>query len=222
MKPKLPMSMKLREQFRDSGYVVVPSAVPQEIIERWRRDAERMSANARSIRRTDGNFQLTYRVVTGERIREEWPELFAFYGDKEVVEWVKHVTGEASIYISPNVMSAINLNIMDDTESVYRWHFDAEPYTALLYLTDVGAEDGGTLEIVANCAPHQAPDLAVEDPLRFHPAAGTLLLMDGTRCYHRATQMLRSVLRFSVPMVYVNKVQQRPDGLDSYLYEPSA
>lgn len=214
------MTACLPDQFRAAGYVVVPQALPRDTVDRWRHDAVRMTQYARSIRRTDGEFQLTYRVVTGDSIRDLWPELFAFYTDQSVLDWVKHVTCATAIYASANLQSAVNLNIMDDTDSVYRWHFDAEPYTALLYLNDLSPEDGGALEIIPNCAPHQVPDPNTARPIQLVPAAGTLLLMDGTRCYHRATPMLRPALRFSVPMVYPDRVSaQRPAGLDSYLYE---
>jgi hypothetical protein len=111
----------------------------------------------------------------------------------------------------------------DDVDSVYRWHFDAVPYTVLLYLTDVRREDGGALEIVPNCQPHQVPDWTAR-AAQFWPAAGTLVLMDGTRCYHRVAPLLRPSVRFSIPLVYPNTegTHERPAGLDSYLYGPVA
>lgn len=218
----LPKSALLRQQFRDNSYAVAPCALPHEMVERWRHDAERLSCHARSIQRTEGNFQLTYRVVTGDHIREYWPELFAFYCGPAVHDWVQYVTGEDAISTSANLRSAVNLNIMDQVDSVYRWHFDAEPYTVLLYLTGVQAEDGGALEIIPNCSRHQVPSDHAS-PIRLFPPAGTLLVMDGTRCYHRATAMLRPVVRFSVPMVFpkLENANDRPAGLDSYLYEAS-
>jgi 2-oxoglutarate-Fe(II)-dependent oxygenase superfamily protein len=217
----LPSSERLRPEFQRAQYLVVPQALPPDTLERWRHRAQHITQYARQIQRTDGGLQLVYRVVTGETIRDRWPELFAFYNDPAVLDWVKEVTGEHAIFTSPHLQSAVNLNIMDNVQSIYRWHFDAVAYTALLYLTDVHPEDGGALELIANCQPHQIP-APIRQPVQLWPEAGTLVLMDGTRCYHRVARLRRAKVRYSVPLVYPNsKHATRDSELDSYLYEPA-
>src|ERR1041385_4012869 len=215
-----PISADLRRDFQRDNYVLVQRALPSELIARWRQEAEQLARYARTIRRVDNDFKLVYRVLTGEVIQQHWPELFAFYTDGSVLKWVKDVTGENAIYLSRHLQSAVNVNIMEGADSVYRWHFDAVPYTALLYLTDALPDDGGAVELVANCEPHQVPDLRNADVRRVWPKAGMLLLMDGTRCYHRVDRLLRPVTRYSVPLVYPNREDSlRPAGLDDYLFD---
>jgi hypothetical protein len=217
---RLPNSIALRHKFQRLHYVVVPRLLPPRVVRQWRQEAERMTCYAREIRRKNDGMTLVYRVVTGDIIQEKWPELFAFYNDSEMLDWVKAITGERSIFISPHLQSAVNLNLMDNVQSVYRWHFDAVAYTALLYLTNVEPKDGGALELVANCRPHKAPPETQTRRVQLWPAAGTLVLMDGTRCYHRVAQLLRPSIRLSIPLVYPNtRHPVRDKGLDSYLYE---
>jgi hypothetical protein len=213
----------MRREFQQTGYAVMRGALPLNLTERWRQKAEQLKTNALTIERSDGEFKLVYRVVTGEVIQSQWPELFAFYSDPSIPGWTKDLTGENEIYTSSSLRSAVNLNIMENTDSVYRWHFDAIPYTLLLYLNDIVPEDGGAMQMVPGCEPHRVPDLERSHIVELWPTAGTLVLMDGTRCYHRVSQLLRSNTRFSIPLVYPNTERiQRPLGLDTYLYKKSA
>jgi hypothetical protein len=218
-----PVSKSLRRDFQQNGYAAISNALPLDVIERWRQEAEHLKANALTIHRSDGSFELVYRVVTGEVIRNQWPELFAFYSDPRVLQWIKDLTGEQTICTSSALRSAVNLNIMDNADSVYRWHFDAMPYTMLIYLNDVAVRDGGAMQMVPRCELHRVPDLAKSHIVELWPTAGTLVFMDGTRCYHRVSRLLRPTTRFSVPLVYPNTERiQRPSGLDGYLYKESA
>jgi len=209
----------LGRAFAHNRFIIVPDALPRFLVEHWRHQALRTIQHARVIARHDGTHDLVYRVVTGDIIRDHWPELFAFYQDEQTVGWVRQVTGDAGIGPSARILSAVNLNIMDSKEAVYRWHFDAVPYTVLIYLTDTNPEDGGALELVPGCRPHEVPDLSVAQIVQHFPSAGTIVLMDGTRCYHRVGPMLRAALRLSIPLVYsASNATQRPPDLDSYLY----
>jgi len=217
------VSAQMRREFQRTGYSVVQAALPLDLTTRWRRKAEKLKANALTVKRSDKEFQLVYRVVTGDVIHYRWHELFSFYRNPAVLAWIKKLTGERTIYTSPSLRSAVNLNIMESTDSVYRWHFDAVPYTMLLYLNDVTPANGGAMQIVPDCKPHSEPDLRRAGIVELWPTAGTVVLMDGTRCYHRVAQLLRPDTRFSIPLVYPNKEDvQRPAGLDAYLYKKSA
>lgn len=221
MELHLPSGAKTRQGFARWKYLIVDEALPADFVRESRRRAQELSEFARSIRRAEGQFRLVYRVVTGDVIRERWPELLALYHDPVFPEWIRKVTGEREIITSSEVQSAVNLNIMQG-DSIYRWHFDAVPYTLLLYLSDVRAEDGGSLQLVPACEPYETPDLTTTPPIELWPTAGTLVLMDGTRCYHHVSPLRRPMTRFSIPMVYPTAAaQQRPAGLDSYLYEPA-
>lgn len=219
--PSIPNS--LRRVFQENGYAAIPNALPLDLIVRWRQKAEHLKTNALAIHRSEGGFELVYSVITGEVIQNQWPELFAFYSDPSVLAWIRELTGERTICTSSSLRSAVNLNIMESTDSVYRWHFDAVPYTMLLYLNDIVADDGGAMQIVPGCKPHVQPDLHNAEVVELWPTAGMLVLMDGARCYHRVSKLLRPSTRLSIPLVYPNtEAVQRPPGLDTYLYKQSA
>lgn len=211
----------LRGDFEVDHYIILPQALPESLVRNWQRRALAVSKHARMISRSDGVSKLVYRVATGDVIRVHWPELFAFYQDNHTVGWVREVTGRHQVCPSEHIVSGVNLNILDSSESVYRWHFDAVPYTVLIYLTETLPENGGALELVPGCRRHEVPDLSTAGIVRHFPSAGTIVLMDGTRCYHRVAPMLRAVLRLSIPLVYTD-AHTRPSGLDSYLYDEIA
>jgi|tagenome__1003787_1003787.scaffolds.fasta_scaffold20964060_2 hypothetical protein len=212
-----------RERFQQNCFVAVPEALPVPLVERWRKQAQAMTRYARTVTRREAGFELAYRVVTGEDIRAHWQELFAFYNDDSLLDWIRIITDDKTTGVSPHIQSALNLNILDSKDCLYRWHFDAVSYTAILYLTDVRPQDGGALRLVANCEPHLPPDLSTAKIVEICPSAGTLVLMDGTRCYHSVTPMLQEMRRFSIPLVFPNsEAAARPLGLDSYLYDTAA
>jgi hypothetical protein len=204
------------------SFVVVQNALPASETKRWRQQATRISRLARPIVRNENGAELVYRVVTGTQIYSHWPELFTFYESKALHEWIAVVTGEERIFRSNHLESGLNLNVMEGRGSVYRWHFDAIPYTALFYLTDAKLEDGGALEVVVSDRPHKVPVVCEPDTIRVWPKGGMMVLMDGTRCYHHVTPILKRGLRLSIPMVFPAKIAERPAGLDAYLYDAAA
>src|SRR5215471_18478719 len=127
-------------------------------------------------------------------------ELDAFYRDENILAWVTEVTG-MRVSPSPHLVSEVKLNILDSVRAVYRWHFDAVPYTVLIYLTGTTPDEGGALEFVPGCKCHQVPDLSPAKIVEHFPRAGTMILMDGTRCYHRIAPIIRPTLRLSSPLV---------------------
>jgi hypothetical protein len=217
---QLRFEAKFPQVFKRDQCVIVPDALAQGVVREWRdRALELASQFAVSINRQSDGHVLSYRVVTGEVIRDGWPELWDFYQAASTREWASRITGE-QVITSDHIRSAININVLERPGNVYRWHVDAVPHTLLLFLTDHEAEDGGVLEIAPGAAPGQNMEefLAHTPKLSLLPRAGTAVLMDGTRCYHRATPILRPCLRLSVPMVYPVEGGERPAGLDEYLY----
>jgi hypothetical protein len=218
---------QLAAEFRESRCVVIADAVPLDIVRRFRdRSAELVRQFGVEIRRTSGEHHLHYRVVTGEVIQEQFPELFDFYASEKSRDWICEITGEKQILTSNHLQSAVNINSLDNPGQRYRWHFDAVPYTALLYLTDGSQEDGGALEVYPNLrklVPEGDPPaglLNAMEPLRIYPKAGTMVVMDGSRCYHSVAPLKWRCQRLSVPMVYPPSQHcLRPEALDEYLYK---
>ena len=160
----LPPSANLRPQFDRDAYVICHDVLRSDTACGLREKALHIaSRHARRIEQQSADHPLRYRVVTGDVIATEWPELFASYQSSELREWVAAVTGVSTICPSSHLRSAININIMGEPGEVYRWHTDAVGVTLLLYLSNSREEDGGSLEM-------RAPDATTTTTLA--PAAG--------------------------------------------------
>jgi len=207
---ELPSPELLARDFVRDTYVACPKILSDQRAGAMREIARALiHKHAREVERQDGEHLLRYRVVTGEVIRREWPELFEVYESAVMREWVARVTGSPQIFNSSHLESAININAMGVPGEIYRWHTDAAGFTFILYLTDARDEDGGLLEVRPPGA----------DVTTIRTAAGTGVLMDGTRCLHRVSAILRRHERISIPMVFTAEPHhQRPPGLDDYLY----
>ena len=212
--------------FQKHKYLICKSFLPPEISHRWRQKALALSAGcASSVEKQarDGAGLLRYSVVTGQVIKARWPELFAAYSGSEWKGWIKAITGESEIFVSPHLESAININVLAKVGDVYRWHFDAVAYTLLLYLSDSNPEDGGALELFPTQRQESEKILIRGEKAVYVPRAGDAVLMDGTSCYHRVAPILRSHIRISVPMVLPRTSSHlRPSALDNYLYKEAA
>jgi hypothetical protein len=211
----LPAPDSLAPAFARDCYVVCLGALSSERSQELREQAlELVERYARRIQQESAEHVLRYRVVPGDVIREHWPRLFAIYESEELRKWVAQVAGVAAVFNSTHLQSAININALGEPGEVYRWHTDAAGFTLLLYLTDSCEGDGGELEL-------RPP--ACKEAISIRPAAGTVVLMDGTKCLHRATMILRRHRRISIPMVFTTRVEhRRPAGLDDYLYKPAS
>jgi 2-oxoglutarate-Fe(II)-dependent oxygenase superfamily protein len=209
-----------RESFTRDGYVVVHDALPEATITRWRERAHELFSRARHIDQRSDRHVLAYRVLTGDVIREEYTELYDFYVAPSTLRWVAGVTGEREIHVSSNLRSAVNVNILQ-SGNTYRWHFDANPFTALLYLSTTPPGAGGELELYPNLGPQNTSpeDLAARQKVVLPTRANTLVLMDGTTTYHHVAPVIEECDRLSVPMVYPPfRDELRPPELDDYLY----
>ena len=207
----LPPAEKLAGAFARETYVICRDVIRPRDVAALRESALRVvAAHARRIEQESSEHVLRYRVVTGEVIRHEWPELFSLYASATLRAWVRDVTRAAQIFNSSHLQSAININALGEPGEVYRWHNDAAGFTLLLYLTESGPEDGGALEL--RPPGHQAT-------ISILPESGMAVLMDGTRCLHRAAPIRRKHERISIPMVFTTtRDHARPAGLDDYLY----
>jgi hypothetical protein len=219
----LPKADGLRPLFRRDGFAVVSGILRGSALKQWQQQAQTLTKHARTVVRRNDRVELAYKVVTGGHIRNHWRDLLAFYTDSDVLKWLMALTDDPKIRLSPHLQSAVNLNILDTKDFQYRWHFDAVAYTAILYLTDVRREDGGALCIIPNCRRHVVPDVRGSKIVELWPQAGSMVVMDGTRCYHSVGPMLREASRLSIPLVFPNVgASPRPAGLDAYLYGHAA
>jgi hypothetical protein len=174
---------------------------------------------------------LRYRVIDGNTITQSLCEL------DELYRRTAHLIGQWSGYeLTPIVdqVAAINVNITPPGGE-YRWHYDRNEVTAIVYLNEV---DGGETEIYANHRILLPPSLrAAQSRLDaivgtravlslagtksvVRPRPGRLVVMRGDRCLHSVCPVEGTRERINICMAY-DRVggRVRPHrALDTYLY----
>src|SRR5262245_16612036 len=169
---ELPAPGSLLAQFARNTYVICRNVIHLGRIAGLREKAlEIARRHARRIEQQTDEHLLNYRVVPGDALATEWPELVSTYRSPELRHWVGAVTGAHAVFPSTHQRSAININVMGEPGEVYRWHKDASGFTLLLYLSNSLEADGGRLEL-------RAP--GASSTMTMSPVAGTVVLMDGT------------------------------------------
>ena len=183
------------------------------------------------VERPRGGRGLRYEVLDGHRIASDLPAIAALQPDLLAL-----AAGLSGIDLSPlaNRAAAINLNITPPGGE-YRWHYDRNAVTAILYLNAV---EGGETELLPGYRLHLgrwrhtalqrwadralgAPGLRAfaPRPLRVAPRAGRVLVMRGDRCLHSVAPV-RDGERCNVIMTFDRpRVRHRVEhDLDPYLY----
>ncbi len=187
------------------------------------------------IERAAGQRPLHYAVIDGERIRAHLPEVLVLY--ESVNRWVNAVNGQPLVPLDDTKV-ACNINITAPG-GAYRWHYDRNAVTAILYLNAV---EGGETE----CYPGyrillrggQARWQRLLDRLLqmrllrrvfgrhvvIAPTPGRLLLMRGNRCLHSVRPVSGDYDRINLVMSYdVHGARYAvADDLNAYLYQQDA
>lgn len=185
-----------------------------------------------TIHRARPGRSLRYQVIDGERIHESFPEIVEIYRRTE--QLVRRMSG---LDLTPlnNRAAAVNVNIVQPGGE-YRWHYDRNAVTAVLYLNQVS---GGETEMYPNHRIHLGQwkhtraqrllDALLQNQrltgrfgsaMAVAPRAGLMLVMQGDRCLHsvRAVEgcedRVSIVMAFDTPQAHC-AVQQ---DLDPYLY----
>ena len=209
---RLPVHDDVGESFRREGVAVVLNCLDAQATATLAQVAVTATArHALQIRRSSDEGSLDYRVVTGDAIRSDARPIFSLYESAELLTWIRQVTGKGDLQRSQHLRSSVNINLFDTPGQEYRWHNDAVPFTAVLFLTTIPASAGGELLVRT----------ITGRLLTISPIAGQLVLMDGHRCAHAVTPLRAHAARITVPMVFPAVQADRPPGLDDYLYATS-
>lgn len=183
------------------------------------------------IQRPSGPRPLDYFVIGGVAIAEHLPELHRL---RERVN--RLVNGCCGQRLAPlaNARAAVNVNITPPG-GAYRWHYDRNAVTAIVYLNDV---EGGETEMYPRyrvriparySAVQRALDRFLQVPatrrtfgrlVTVRPKAGRVLVMEGNRCLHSVRAVNGTRERIAVILSY-----DEPEAtfaiekdLDAYLY----
>lgn len=177
---------------------------------------------------------LRYSVIDGEQIAQSFPQLEDLY--RQILLLAQQKSG---LELEPMRQKkvAININITRPGGE-YRWHYDRNALTAILYLNAV---DGGITEMYpgyrcllkgrAHSRWQERLDrLWMAAPLRrcfgrklrVAPGAGRLLLMRGDRCLHSVSGVEGKEDRINIIFSYdeVGALHPQEEALNDYLYTP--
>lgn len=226
--------MEPRETFARRGIQVVdgyldPSACAELLtsIGRYRQDHE-----LPVIYRRESERSLNYRVIDGDRIIEHFPQLTSLYA--AVNRLARDVTSLDLVPLS-NQTATVNVNVTPPAGE-YRWHYDRNAVTAILFLNEVV---GGEIEMYPNYRiylgkkKHTRFQRWLDSLLRLkiilkgfgrkislEPRAGMLVVMRGDKCLHSVRAVESSHERLNIIMTFDLPGASFPqaDDLDPYLY----
>lgn len=183
--------------------------------------------------RAAGDRPLHYSVIDGERITTHFPDLVSLY--ERVNALVNEAMGEELVPLE-DLRVGLNVNVTP-AGGTYRWHYDRNAVTAILYLNAV---PGGETEIYPNyrlfmegarySALQRIADRVLETPIvrgmfgrlvQVAPETGLLVAMRGNRCLHSVRAVEGDADRINVIMSYDRLGAQFEVALqlDQYLYE---
>jgi hypothetical protein len=217
---------------------IVPAFLPPAECARFADAIARHRAvrEAPLVLRRDDHRPLRYRVLDGEAVHAHLPELEEL---ARAVQARVRDGGWGEVAPIANRRVAVNVNITEPG-GAYRWHYDRNAVTAILYLNAV---EGGETECYpgyrlrlrspALAGVQRACDAVVRGAIFtlglrpttiVAPVPGTLVIMRGDRCLHsvRAAHgpgdRVAVVMAFDAPGA---RYHGEPE-LDRYLYSPDA
>ena len=178
---------------------------------------------------------LRYKVVDGLRVTEAIPEIDDL--TKRVEEALDRTCGPGLLPID-DVVAARNINVTPPGGE-YRWHYDRNAATAIIYLNEV---PGGETEIFPNFrllfrgGRYLRLQRRLDSMLRLRavrrlfghrrlvePHQGTLLIIRGNKTLHSVREVLGTEDRIAVVLAYDFPGQgNQRKALNSYLYSSAA
>jgi hypothetical protein len=183
------------------------------------------------IDRAERGRSLRYRVIDGHAVARDLAGLEALY--RRTGELIGAWFGQQLMPIEDRA-AGININITPPGGE-YRWHYDRNAVTAIVYLNEVA---GGATEIYVNhrlllpqvlgAAQHRVDAIAqrrivlaaVGKKTLVTPRVGRLVVMRGDRCLHSVCAVEGTVERINLCLAYdrVGVRRRQRGALDDYLY----
>nr|WP_255551454.1 2OG-Fe(II) oxygenase [Granulicella sp. dw_53] len=183
------------------------------------------------IYRPERKRSLKYSVINGEDIQKRLPTIQKLY--ESILPTVQSVTNQNVVPLQNRIVG-VNINFTPPG-GAYRWHYDRNAVTAVLYLNEV---DGGEIEAYPDYRfllkgsrssrlqgyVDRLLQLGIFLRLRrkhiIAPKPGRLVIMRGDRCLHSVRTVSGSRDRICIVMSFdfANAVFPQELALDSYLY----
>jgi len=194
----------------------------------------RQSHHIAEIKRQCGERSLDYGVIDGIKVREHLPIVTGIGAEVQ-----REIENRLNVKIRPiTERAAINVNVTR-TRGEYRWHYDRNDISALLYLNSVS---GGELEFYSNYrilleqSNHGHLQEALDKLMQFRlvrklcgnktslrPEPGMLLIFDGVRTLHSVAPVISDEDRICIVLAFdqIDSNSKKNYSLDNYLYSES-
>lgn len=191
------------------GGTMIPGLIPRDVALEW---ADRAAANVASRvdrdsaepRNLDEGGAYHHAIADAHRTRQILPEVFGLYAALPVL--LTELTG-TEVICSPYPASAVTLKVYEQAGDQQGWHYDTNPLTALLILTDTDCGYG--------------TEVRLRDGRTYNLTnkAGDLWVMHGRTIRHRVPPLPAGALRVTVPLNYYYPHDTwRPEGMDDLVY----
>jgi hypothetical protein len=153
-----------------------------------------------------GGVDIHYQLLDGVTVERVLPWLGELYRGP-LASLASKAAGRPMV-ASQSTKSGVNVNILSGPGGRYELHYDSNPLTGLLFVTDHDEVSGGQLQFKLD-----------GHDLHLNPRRGTFITFDARRLPHSVTPLTCESLRITAPMnFYVEGEDQRPAELDDYLY----
>jgi len=195
-------------------------------------DEYRKQFSVTRIYRETKPIPLSYSVIDGLAVEANLPKIQSLY--ERVNQFINQSTNQP-LFPLDSLQVGCNVNITEKG-GTYRWHYDRNAVTALLYLNEV---EGGEIEFYPNYRVtlpsgkfsqiqswidrlQQSALIRswLGHPVVVKPKPGLLLVMCGDKCLHSVRPVLGGGDRINIVMAYdvTNASYAVEDQLNSYLY----
>ena len=225
-----------RSKFESSGYQVFDDFLSPRECNEFLEKVERYRKQFKlpEIYRPMKNRSLRYYVIDGDRIREHLAEIWSLYQGK-MIKLVNGLTPQEFVPLN-NTKVGVNVNVMPAGRSEYRWHYDRNAVTCILYLNAI---EGGETILYPNYRillenrslkfTQQLFDGILHTKVMrrifgkktaISPRPGRLAIIRGNQCWHSVRSVQGEQDRINILCAYdLPGAQFSMDKyLDSYLY----
>lgn len=226
---------QMRREFLKKGFLILDHFLtPEQCVHFLDQIASfRQNHSLALIHRADGERPLHYKVINGENIEQCLPEIQALY--QQLGEMTTAISGAEMVPLN-NKKVGVNINITPKG-GTYRWHYDRNAVTVLLYLNKVR---GGEIEFYPRYRlflNDRGPaflqrlfDRILQTELvrkvcgrkvAVMPDPGRMVVMCGNRSLHSVRPVEEAQERVNIVMAYDTGKRQPllvRQSLDQYLY----
>lgn len=221
-------------ELQESGYLVIDKLFDHEKCSKilsWIEDY-REQYTVQKVYRPMKERSLFYYVINGEQVEQKLPRIWQIYQD--INQLVNQVSQQELTPLSSK-LATVNVNIVPPGGE-YRWHYDRNAVTALLFLNNFAA---GEIEFYPNYRIlvknqkiiflQKYLDAILKNKflrdlfgkkVSIKPCLGMIIIMRGNKCLHSVKAVEGDRERINLVMSYDSPQAQFPveQNLNSYLY----